>query len=88
MDDELLGRRSAREEARSLYLMLGQDGNTAESLRELIAVPQRIERVLRAYAARPVYSRGRDFLRLLSSLLVYADDGPERVGGCRVLWID
>jgi hypothetical protein len=30
--------------------MLGCDGNTVEELRELIAVPLRIEWVLRAYA--------------------------------------
>lgn len=30
--------------------MVGHDGNTVEELRELIAVPPRIERVLRAFA--------------------------------------
>lgn len=43
----LLGRPSARWEARALYHMLGHDGNTVESARELIAVPPKIESVPR-----------------------------------------
>lgn len=50
MDDELLGRQSAIAEARALCGMLQRGEETVESLRELIAVPARIERVLRAYA--------------------------------------
>lgn len=45
-----LGRQSARAEVLGLYRMLGHDGNTVEALRELIAVPPKIERVLRAFA--------------------------------------
>ena len=44
-----LGRQSAREEARALYRMLGEE-NTVDELRELIAVPPRIERALYAFA--------------------------------------
>lgn len=50
MEDELLGRQSAIAEARALYRMVGHGGNTVESLRELIAVPPKIERVLLAFA--------------------------------------
>jgi hypothetical protein len=50
MKDELPGRQSARDEARALYRMLGRGGNTAQGIRELIAVSPRTERVLRAYA--------------------------------------
>jgi len=50
MTDDPLGAVGARAEARGLFRMLGHDGNTVEDLRELIAVPPRIERVLRAYA--------------------------------------
>jgi hypothetical protein len=50
MEDELLGRQSALDEAEALYRMLGHNRNTVEALRELIAVPPLIERVLRAYA--------------------------------------
>jgi hypothetical protein len=50
MEDELLGRQSSIDEARGLYLMLGQDGNTVEAIRELIAVPPLIEWVLGAFA--------------------------------------
>jgi len=42
-------------EARGLYRMLA-GGNTVEGLRELIAVPPKIERALRAYARK--YQRG------------------------------
>src|SRR5690348_13418338 len=49
-DTFALGRQSARAEAIGLYTMLGDDGNTVESLRELIAVSPLIERVLRAFA--------------------------------------
>jgi hypothetical protein len=50
MMDDPLGAVGAGAEARGLFRMLGHDGNTVEDLRELIAVPPRIERVLRAYA--------------------------------------
>ena len=50
MEDELLGRQSAIAEARALYRMIGHGRNTIESLRELIAVPPKIERVLLAFA--------------------------------------
>src|SRR6266576_1970099 len=49
-DSFALGRQSAREEALCLYRMLGHNGNTIEAIRELIAVPPKIERVLRAFA--------------------------------------
>ena len=42
MDDELLGRQSAFQEAKALYRMLG-DENAVEELHELIAVPPKIE---------------------------------------------
>lgn len=45
-----LGRQSAHGEALGLYRMLGHDGNTVEALCELIAVPPKIEYVLRAFA--------------------------------------
>lgn len=48
MDDELLGRQSAFNEA-ALYRMVG-DENPIEELRELIAVPPMIGRVLRGFA--------------------------------------
>ena len=35
---------------RASFQMLGQDGNTTDSLRGLIAVPPEIERVLQAFA--------------------------------------
>ena len=41
---------SARTEARCLYRLLGQDGNTVEELRELISVPSETERALRGFA--------------------------------------
>lgn len=50
VEDSRLGRQSAIDEARASYRMLGCDGNTVEGLRELIAVPPRVEWVLRAYA--------------------------------------
>jgi hypothetical protein len=50
MEDELLGRQSAIAEARALYRMIGHGRNTVEALRELIRVPPKIERVLRAFA--------------------------------------
>ena len=49
-DSFALGRQSARAEALGLYQMLGHDGNTVESIRELIAVQPKIERVLLAFA--------------------------------------
>jgi hypothetical protein len=77
-EDSRLGRQSAIAEAHALYRMLGQDGNTVEELRELIAVPPRIEWALRAYAqahpeeayfvSRALKFRGavaREFERLL-----------------------
>jgi hypothetical protein len=61
MEDELLGRQSAIAEARALYRMLGHGRNTVESLRELIAVPPKIERVLLAFAwAYPEEAYGID----------------------------
>lgn len=48
MDDELLGRQSAFDEARPLYRMIGEE-TTVEEIRELIAVPARVEAVLRAF---------------------------------------
>lgn len=47
--DELLGGQSAFDEAKALYRMIG-DEHAVEELRELIAVPPRIESALRAYA--------------------------------------
>ena len=41
---------SARTEARCLYRLLGQNGNTVEELRGLIAVPPETERALRTFA--------------------------------------
>lgn len=41
----------AKREARLLFTMIGRNGDTVEKIRELIAVPPRIESVLRAYAA-------------------------------------
>jgi len=41
---------SAEAEACLLFAMLGRNGDTPESLRKLIAVPPRIEAVLRTYA--------------------------------------
>lgn len=48
MDDELLGRQSAFDEAKALHGMTGEE-NTIEELRELIVVPPKIERALRAF---------------------------------------
>jgi hypothetical protein len=48
-EDSLLGRQSPIAEAHVLYRMIG-DENTVEELRELIAVPSRIEHALRAFA--------------------------------------
>lgn len=47
MSDELLGRQSAIAEPRVLYRMIGADSRI-EELRELIAVPPKIERALQA----------------------------------------
>ena len=47
--DTCLGRQSAIAEANALYRMIG-DENTVEAIRELIAVPPLIERVLLAFA--------------------------------------
>jgi hypothetical protein len=49
MDDELLGRQSAFDEAKALYGMIGEE-NTVDELRELIAVPPKIEGVLLAFS--------------------------------------
>lgn len=49
MDDELLGRHSAFDEAEALYRMVG-DKNTVKELRDLIAVPPKVERALCAFA--------------------------------------
>ena len=40
---------SPRQEARALFAMIGRNGDTVESIRELIAVPPRIEHLLRLY---------------------------------------
>lgn len=48
MDDELLGRQSAFDEAKLLYRMIGEE-TSAKEIRELIAVPPRAEAVLRAF---------------------------------------
>jgi hypothetical protein len=45
-----LGRQSARAEALGLYRMLGHNGGTTEAIRELIAVPPKIEHALQAFA--------------------------------------
>jgi hypothetical protein len=59
MEDELLGRQSAVAEARALYRMIGHGRNTVESLRDLIAVPPLVERVLLAFArAHPEEAHG------------------------------
>lgn len=47
--DTCLGRQSAIAEARALYRMVGEE-HTVEELRELIAVPPKIQAVLLAYA--------------------------------------
>ena len=48
MDDEVLGRQSAFDEAKLLYWMIGEE-TTVEDIRELIAVPARVEAALRAF---------------------------------------
>lgn len=40
----------ARKEAQALLQLLGRNGTTAEAIRELIAIPPPIERVLQGYA--------------------------------------
>lgn len=52
-DSFALCRQSARDEALGLYRMLGHDGKTVESLRELIAVLAKTEHVLRAFRPGP-----------------------------------
>ena len=48
-----------KEEARALFEMVGRNGDTVESIRELIRVRPRIEAVLRAYTkANPEEWRG------------------------------
>ena len=39
-----------REEARNLVALIGRNGNTVESIRQLIAVPANIEQALKHYA--------------------------------------
>ena len=48
-EDSRFGRKSAIAEALALYQMIG-DENIVEELRELIAVPPKIEHTLRAFA--------------------------------------
>ena len=49
---------SAKNEARLLFAMIGRNGDTVETIRELIAVPPRTERLLKAYAEQnPIWSR-------------------------------
>jgi hypothetical protein len=43
---------SPREEARSLFAMIGRNGDTIDSIRELIAVPSDVEQALRLYIQR------------------------------------
>jgi hypothetical protein len=50
MNEESFEGCSARAEARALLRLIGRDGNTVEAIRELIAVPARTERALRAFA--------------------------------------
>lgn len=65
MDNDLLGRQSAKAEAWALLPLIGKNGDTVETLRALIAIPPRFERALRAYAERhPEESRqGGETLR-------------------------
>ena len=84
-DTFALGRQSARAEALGLYRMFGHDGNTIDALRELIAVPPKIEQVLLAFArAHPQetyieknlkfrQAAGREFERLLCEGVPVAD---------------
>lgn len=51
-DDLLQAGQSARGEARSLYRLIGKDGNTVAGIRELIAVPPNLENILREFARR------------------------------------
>jgi hypothetical protein len=86
----LLGRQSARAEALGLYRMLGHDGNTVDAIRELIRVPPKIERVLRAFAhAHPEeahaiernlkfrFSVAREFDRLVRKEVPAAEEPKE-----------
>jgi hypothetical protein len=50
MDNELLGRQSAKAEARALLPLVGKNGDTVETLRALICVQPKTERALRAFA--------------------------------------
>src|SRR5215472_14539561 len=50
MDIELLGRQFAFHEAVALYRMVVQGTDTITEIRELIQVPERVEKALRAYA--------------------------------------
>ena len=43
---------SPKEEARALFAMIGRNGVTVESIRELIAVPPGIEAALQLYMSR------------------------------------
>lgn len=43
---------SPEEEAQALYAMLGRNGDTVETLRELIGFPPAVENALRAYTER------------------------------------
>lgn len=48
-----------KEEARSLFAMIGRNGDTVESIRELIAVPANIENALTLYVSQhPEDARG------------------------------
>ena len=54
MSNEFLARQSAIAEAAALYRMIGPE-NSVEELRELISVPPKTERALRAFVkANPV----------------------------------
>jgi hypothetical protein len=43
---------SPREEARILFAMVGRNGETVESLQELIAIPPQIQEALTLYACK------------------------------------
>lgn len=75
MDSELLGRLNVRNEARLLYQMIG-DENTVEELRELIAVPPKIEGILQAYVKSGAGKRSSIALALLFHLLSFCTSAP------------
>ena len=75
---------AARVEAKAPFVMVGKNGDTVESLRELISVPPEIETLLRTYAQfHPVESReiemgydsGNGCLKSLNGWQLDADQG-------------